>query len=223
MKKLAGRFFYGLIFGLILTALSPVVYGQSVLVRSGNVFFKANDGKELQLTRSGHDSEPALSADGKWVAFVREIPGKRDELSPTATATDFANELWLIGSNGKFETRLVKYGALSGNKIALSEIHHPQFFPDNHRILFTAALAVVEGSVHIVDIQTKKLQFVSAGNSAEVVQASQYQNHLIVQRHKYFLVGGTYDWYWLLDSKGNEVGPIGEEENLKLFKSDFMD
>lgn len=208
-----------LLFCLIITAV-PAAYAQSALVRSGNIFFKANDGKEQQLTRSGHDSEPALSGDGKWVAFVREIPGKRDELTPTAT-TEFANELWLVATNGKFENRLVKHGALSSNSMVISAIHHPQFFPDNHRIVFAAALAVVESGVHIVDLQTRKLRFVSAGNSMEVVPSGDYRNHLIVQRHKYFLVGGTYDWYWVLDDKGNEIGLIGDEENLKLFKSDF--
>ena len=206
----------GLIFCLMLSVASSVS-AQSVLVRSGNIFLKAENGKELQLTRSGHDNEPALAADGKWVAFVREIAGKRDELSPV-NSQEFANELWLVATNGTAETKLVKYGTLSGKSGAISGIHHPQFFPDNRRIAFTAAWAVVEGSVHIVDLQTKKLQFVSAGNSVEVVPAGEYQNHLIVQRHKYFLPGGSYDWYWLLDVSGMEIGAIGEEENLKLFR-----
>lgn len=221
MKQLIQCVFWNLVFGLTLIT-APAVYAQSVLVRSGNIFFKAKNGKERQLTRSGHDGEPALSMDGKWVAFVREIAGKPDKLSPTATTADYANELWLAASNGTTETRLVKYGTLSGKSGAISAIHQPQFFPDNHRIAFTAAWAVVEGSVHIVDIQTKKLQFVSAGNSVEVVPAGEYQNHLIVQRHKYFLPGGSYDWYWLLDTKGQELGAIGEEENLKLFREMYF-
>lgn len=208
-------FFFALIMlaGLI---FSGWVQAQAVLIRAGNVFFKAQDGKERQLTRSGHDSEPALSANGKWVVFVREIPGKRDELSPVASE-DYANELWLATTDGKTETRLVAYGKVSGPSGGISAIHHPQFFKDNRRIAFSAAWAVVEGSVHIVDLQTGKLQFVSAGNSVEVVQSGEYQNHLIVQRHKYFLPGGTYDWYWLLDTAGKEIGAIGDEENLKLF------
>ena len=29
-------------------------------------------------------------------------------------------------------------------------------------------------------------------------------------QHRYFLGGGSYDWYWLLRPDGKEVGPVGE-------------
>lgn len=207
---------FGLLVGAALMS-SPLVEVQSLVVHAGNVFLKSADGKERQLTHSGHDSEPALSADGKWAVFVREIPGKRDELNPV-DSNSHANELWFIATDGKHENRLVSYGSLSGKSGGIFAVSSPQFFPDNHRIAFNAGWAVVEGSVHIVDLKTKKLQFVSAGNSVEVVPSGEYQNHLIVQRHKYFLPGGTYDWYWLLDTAGKEIGAIGDEENLKLFR-----
>lgn len=214
-------FFSFLCAGLI---CSFAASAQTVSVRSGNIFFKPDTGAERQLTHSGHDSEPALSADGKWVAFVREISGKPDKINPAAdTSPEYANELWRVATDGKSASRLVSYGAFSGKSGAISAIHHPQFFPDNRRIVFTAAWAVVEGSVHIVDLQTKKLQFVSAGNSAEVVTAGRYKNHLVVQRHKYFLPGGSYDWYWLLNLNGKEIDAIGEEDNLKLFREMWID
>jgi hypothetical protein len=201
--------------------LSPLVQAESVLERGGNIFFKTANGKERQLTHSGNDIQPALSADLHWVVFVHEIPGKLDKLSPVATDADYANELWVISTEGKNKQRLVSYGDLSGKSGAIFGIANPQFFPDNRRIAFTAGWAVVEGSVHIVDRQTQKLQFVSAGNSVEVVPGGEYKNHVIVQRHKYFLPGGSYDWYWLLDTQGKEIGPIGEEENLSLFREMF--
>ena len=154
-----------------------------MLVRSGNIFFKFNTAKELQLTRSGHDSEPVLSGDGKWVAFVREIPNQPDSLNIYAEKNHFAKELWLVASNGKLETRLVSYAATPINQkdIRIAGISHPQFFADNHRIAFTSSLAVVEGAVSIVDIQTRKIQFVTSGNSLDVIPSGQYKNHLIVQ------------------------------------------
>ena len=33
------------------------------------------DGQLIQLTQSGHDSEPKWSPDGKWIAFVSEREG----------------------------------------------------------------------------------------------------------------------------------------------------
>ena len=38
-----------------------------------------------------------------------------------------------------------------------------------------------------------------------------YKDHLIVLSHRYFFLGGSYDWYWLYDAAGkNELGPLGE-------------
>jgi hypothetical protein len=42
-------------------------------------------------------------------------------------------------------------------------------------------------------------------------------------QHKYFLVGGTYDWYWLITLDGREIGPIGSEENVSMFKEMYVD
>ena len=32
--------------------------------------------------------------------------------------------------------------------------------------------------------------------------------------HRYFLLGGSYDWYWLYDPTGKkELGPLGQFDN----------
>jgi hypothetical protein len=42
------------------------------------------------------------------------------------------------------------------------------------------------------------------------------RDSLVVHRHRYFVVAGTYDWYWLFDRTGKrEQGPIGEYESAK--------
>jgi hypothetical protein len=43
---------------------------------------------------------------------------------------------------------------------------------------------------------------------------SKYKDHLAVEQHRYFLFGGSYDWYWLYDPAGKkELGPLGEFDN----------
>jgi len=49
-----------------------------------------------------------------------------------------------------------------------------------------------------------------------VVTSGEYKDCLLVQQHKYFVGGGSYDWFWLLRPDGKEVGPVGEDtENFE--------
>lgn len=34
---------------------------------------------------------------------------------------------------------------------------------------------------------------------------------LVVQKHKYFFGGGSYDWYWLVGPDGENPKPLGED------------
>lgn len=39
---------------------------------------------------------------------------------------------------------------------------------------------------------------------------NKYKDDLVVLAHRYFAVGGSYDWYWLYDAAGKkEIGPLG--------------
>ena len=39
---------------------------------------------------------------------------------------------------------------------------------------------------------------------------NKYKDHLVVLSRRNFLLGGSYDWYWLYDPTGKkELGPLG--------------
>jgi len=63
-------------------------------------------------------------------------------------------------------------------------------------------------------LDTLKEKFVCDAHSVEVIQSGEYRGDLAVMRHKYFIGGGSYDWYWLMTPDGKEVGPIcdGDED-----------
>jgi hypothetical protein len=194
----------------------------TVSVKSGSILFHPSKAKAYFVTHTGHDHDPALSPDEKWVTFVRDIPTKKDTLSPSsAVVSEVANELWVIGTDGKNPQRLVTYG--KNQSYSVSMIHHPQFFPNNQDIAFEAALAVVEGGIYRVNRVTHQLHLITRGNSLEVIPVGKYKNYLIVQRHKYFLAGGSYDWYWLINPQGKEIDPIGEEDNVAMFKEVYCE
>ena len=77
---------------------------QKVWIQNGNVCV-TNGGESKTLTTSGRDSEPVLSPDGKWIVFVRTIPGKKIS---TGLGDADATELWQIGADGKEPIVLVR-------------------------------------------------------------------------------------------------------------------
>ena len=62
----------------------------------------SNSGLLIQLTQSGHDSEPKWSPDGKWIAFVSErksASGKSDDADSDSKDGD-TSQLYVISPNG---------------------------------------------------------------------------------------------------------------------------
>src|SRR4051794_41070027 len=91
-------------FILCLVAVHPA-FAQTVSVKDGNIQFTAKSGKTAALTSSGRDSNPLLAPDGKWIAFVRKVDGKKigtgsDEVDPT--------ELWQVRVDDKEPSVLVR-------------------------------------------------------------------------------------------------------------------
>ncbi len=60
-------------------------------------------GSLIQLTQSGHDSEPKWSPDGRWIAFVSERKtgsGKSDSDSDSDSKDDATGQIYLISPHG---------------------------------------------------------------------------------------------------------------------------
>src|SRR6201987_4354269 len=66
----------------------------------------ATGGSLIQLTQSGHDSEPKWSPDGKWIAFLSErklAAGKSDDSDSDAkdeSKDEGTSQIYLISPNG---------------------------------------------------------------------------------------------------------------------------
>jgi hypothetical protein len=198
------RFFLLILFA----ALAVSAVAQTVSVKDGNIQFTDKAGKTIALTSSDRDSGPLLAPDGKWVAFVRKVDGKKiatgsDEMEPT--------ELWQISVDGKEPALLLRCRESPKPESVIAAFETLQFSTNGKLVYFVTPAWATSGAVHVVDTTNRKERYLFAGNNLKVVPSGEYRDCLLVQQHRYFVGGGSYDWYWLLRADGKEVGPVGED------------
>ncbi|WP_233831763.1 TolB family protein [Paraburkholderia sp. ZP32-5] len=205
---------------LSLTAILAIeAHATTVRSDEGNITTVDDAGVTRQLTKSGLDFAPVVSPDNQRIAFVRQTPHRKVD---TALGSESANEIWVMSIDGTAQRLLVEAHSDKDPKQALAALHSPTFSPDGQIVYFLSSAWVTSGAVHAVNLANAKERFVTAGNSLEVVPTGQYAGNLIVNQHRYWLAGGSYDWFWLVSPTGQDRGPIGpEDSNVENFKSLF--
>ena len=197
-----------LLISLFGIALAASAFAQSVSVKDGNIQFTNKAGETTALTSSGRDSGPVLSPDGKWIVFVRKVDGKKiatgsDEVEPS--------ELWQVRADGKEATLLLKCRASQQTESVIAAFETLQFSTNGKLLYFVTPAWATSGAVHVVDTTNRKERYLFPGNNVKAVPSGEYKDCLLVQQHRYFIGGGSYDWFWLLRPDGKEVGPAGED------------
>jgi hypothetical protein len=197
------------IVALIAIFLCSAASGEGLVeVKNGNVFFQGS-----QLTDTGRDAAAVLAPNGRWIVFVRSIPGKT---IATGSGDIPATELCRIGRDGKQVTVLVRPRSANDMKHVLCGFDSIRFSSNGRLVYFVVPAFAVSGAVHVVDTTNAKERFLVAGSAVEVVRAGEYKGCLLVEQHRYFVGGGSYDWWWLFRPNGQEVGPVGEDtDNFK--------
>ncbi len=173
----------------------------------GDVYYADSAGHRTRLTGEGKDSDPCLDPAGRRIAYVHRAPGKMvssgaGEAQPT--------ELRVMDADGKNQEVLVRSAEGKKPEDILADFASPTWSPDGRTIYFSSAAWATSGAIHACDLKKKTVRFVLAGNNPLVVPAGEYKGDLLVQQHRYFLGGGSFDWFWLFTPDGKEVGPVGE-------------
>ena len=193
--------------------VSSTALAQSVSVQDGNIQFTDKAGQTKALTSTGRDSGPVLASDGKWIVFVRKVDGKKiatgaDEVDPS--------ELWQMRADGKEATLLVKCRDSEKPEGIIAAFESIQFSTNGKLVYFVTPAWATSGAVHVVDTTNRKERYLFPGSGLKIVTAGEYKDCLLTQQHRYFIGGGSYDWYWLLRPDGKEIGPVGEDtENFE--------
>jgi hypothetical protein len=120
--------------------------------------------------------------------------------------------VWIVDADGAHPRRLVTGQYDEEVKAFLCDLHGLHFSPDGSKLYFQSAPVAVESAVHVFDLATDRHRFVTMGSLLRVIPKGQYKGNLLVQQHRYFLGGGSYDWVWLISPQGEELGAVSQGE-----------
>ena len=92
-----------------------------------------------------------------------------------------------------------------------------QFSPDGRRLYFVSSAWATSGAVHVIDLATRKERFFTDGSSLVIVPNGDYRGCLLIQKHKYFIGGGAYDWLEQTESNETACRRLKEEAACMVF------
>ncbi len=194
-------------------AQTPHANDARVAVSAGNVFIEQS-GERRQLTRLGRDFDAALSPDKRFVVFTRG-DGKPPPEDPGECKTGAgADQLRRIDADGKNEHLLLTGRDGGKPPQQLCRFEQKQFSSDGRRLFFVSPGWTTSGALHVYELDKKTVRFVAPANAVIVLNfcAGKHRDALVLNQHRYFIGGGSYDWYWLFDASGaKEIGPLADD------------
>jgi hypothetical protein len=188
------------------------VYGDA-----SNVFIERN-GAKTKLTSSEMDVDPVLAPNGGFVVYTRQGRGRTlhgydsTQFCTTEPRPDQLRQINVDGSGDK----VLLTGRKGDPEHQLCDFRNKQFSSDGRRLYFLTPGWTTSGALHELDMRSSDERFVLPANDLLVLNfcPNKYKDDLVVLMHRYFLLGGSYDWYWLYDATGKkELGPLGEFDN----------
>jgi Tol biopolymer transport system component len=181
---------------------------QRVVSRAGRIVYQPARGRERPLTTTGRDSLPALSPDGRLVAFVRDTPG--DSVAAGADRCP-RTELWLVGVDGAGARRVLRGRAADDRSRVIGCIHRPTFSPDGRWIFFESEAWVTSAALHRVEVATGREQFVCPSNGYEWIRRGRYDGALLVMQHR-SARDRARDGAWIVTPQGRTVRRVAYED-----------
>jgi len=195
---------------LVLPAIALAQSQAPRVYSDGDGIVLERDGSKTQLTKSRLDTDPVLSPDGRMVFYTRRAAGERDE--QFCSRPPKADELRQVGIDGK-DDKLLLSGRWGDPESQLCDFSNKQFSRDGRRLYFMSPGWATSGALHVYDLRTRDERYLLPANDFVVLSycANEHKDDLAVLSHRYFVFGGSYDWYWLYDASGKkELGPLGE-------------
>ncbi len=80
--------------------------------------------------------------------------------------------------------------------------------PDDSMLYFEAAAWATSGDVHFLNLKTGKVGEVSPGELQCVIQKGYYKGDLVIQQHRYYAQGGSYNPLLIYSPNGRQKGVL---------------
>lgn len=158
-------------------------------------------------TSSGTPVEHVVAPGGNIVYYIMSTPGNDSTGQPKLEIE--------AGMNGNSSFNILLTSSPSDDpKQNLEGFSKLSLSPDGKTLYFQTSAWVTSDAIHSLDIATKKVSYVTDGEIACVVLAGQYQGDLIVQQHKYFVQGGSYDDLYLYEPTGHYIGLVSQDTDV---------
>jgi len=198
---------------------------ERVFDKEGNIYYINGNEASIQLTDSGRDSGSMLHLNGEWVYFVRTFEGKfiGEQFYPEKDKGPedgiLKEELWRIDVDGKNEQMLYRNEKAAidhPSGYAYASLDNIQISPDGDKIYFETAQWVTSNALNVMDPDGSNVKMLGAGNETKIIVSTMdsekdYMGYIVTNQHRYWLFGGSYDWYWLYDPEWNKIAPLGPD------------
>jgi hypothetical protein len=205
----------------LIILLSGTVAAQAQATRvygdAGSLIIERN-GSSTKLTTSEMDLDPVLSPNGASVVYTRQGRGRSprtyefNQVCPTAPRPDQLRRINVDGSGDQ----LLLMGRKGEPERQLCDFRNKQFSADGRRLYFLTPAWAAAGALHVYDMRAGEEHFLMPAKGILVLSfcSNRYKDHLVVLSRRYFMLGGSYEWYWLYDPTGKkELGPLGQFNN----------
>ena len=199
---------------LVLLLVCWVGFAQNVGVLSGNIVYTDRGGAAHRLTDSRLDSEPALSADGSAVVFVRavrEVPG-------IGVPLVMQSELWITGTDRLANPKRVYSGpATMPDGRQSTAFTTPKLSPDKRYLYFLSDYSATSAALFRLDLMSGVARFLSPAHQYDVLLSGRYRGSIIASIRtpsEPDSDGVTYPVYpyFMLDENGRKVSRVAEPD-----------